>query len=39
MYKPDLAINNLQWLNAIKPNQTKPKEILLVIVSKVGNHC
>ena len=23
MYKEDLALNNLQWLYAIKPNQTK----------------
>ena len=23
MYKEDLALTNLQWLNGIKPNQTK----------------
>ena len=23
MYKKDLALNNLQWLISIKPNQTK----------------
>ena len=26
MYKKDLALNNLQWLICIKPNQTKPNQ-------------
>ena len=26
MYKEDLALNNLQWLKIIKPNQTKPNQ-------------
>ena len=30
MYKPDLALNNLQWMicHQTKPNQTKPKPII-----------
>ena len=31
MYEMDLVLNNLQWLNAIKPNQTKPKHMHLYI--------
>ena len=32
MYKPDLALNNVQWLisHKTKPNQTKPNHIYLV---------
>ena len=26
MYKKDLALNNLQWLYDMKPNQTKPNQ-------------